>query len=255
MTAPAATAAASDTERATTGSRLAELSRDLYRRGWMPGTAGNISALLPGDRRALITASGRDKGELTADDMVLVHADSGRPLAPGALRPSAETSIHAAVYRTTGAGAVIHVHAPYATATASRYRGDRVRPLRLEHFELLKGLGLADPAGTDLPVFPNWPDVGRIADDVADHLARTPQAPPGLLIAHHGITAWGRDLAEARNRLECLEAICQLLVLGTEPAGPATHDPAGPATTDPIGRAATDPAGRATTDPAEENSR
>ncbi len=220
------TAAASDAERTSAGGRLAELSRDLYRRGWMPGTSGNISALLPGERRALITASGRDKGELTAESMVLVDADSGRAVAPGALRPSAETSIHAAVYRTTGAGAVIHVHAPYSTVTASRFRSDRVSPLRLEHFELLKGLALADPAGTDLPVFPNWPDVGRIADDVAHYLERTPQAPPGLLIAHHGITTWGRDLAEARNRLECLEAICQLLVLGIEPAGQATANPA-----------------------------
>ncbi|MEW2624766.1 methylthioribulose 1-phosphate dehydratase [Streptomyces sp. NPDC048106] len=223
---PTGTTPSSDADRRRVGGSLADLSRDLYRRGWMPGTSGNISARLPHERHALITASGRDKGELTAGDTVVVDADSGRDVAPGALRPSAETSIHAAVYRTTGAGAVIHVHAPYATATASGVRTDRVRPLRLEHFELLKGLALADPSRTDLPVFPNWPDVDRIADDVASYLERTPQAPPGLLIAHHGITTWGRDLAEARNRLECLEAICQLLVLGVGPADPITTNQA-----------------------------
>ncbi|MFI9645086.1 methylthioribulose 1-phosphate dehydratase [Streptomyces sp. NPDC052040] len=224
--APTGTTAPSDTDRRLLAGSLAGLSLDLYRRGWMPGTSGNISVRLPQDRRALITASGRDKGELTADDTVVVDTVSGRAVDPGALRPSAETSIHAAVYRTTGAGAVIHVHAPYATTAASGARADRVRPLRIEHFELLKGLGLADPSRTDLPVFPNWPDVDRIAGEVASHLERTPQAPPGLLIAHHGITTWGRDLAEARNRLECLEAICQLLVLGAGPAGPVTAHPA-----------------------------
>ncbi|MGW7117683.1 class II aldolase/adducin family protein [Streptomyces xanthophaeus] len=37
-----------------------------------------------------------------------------------------------------------------------------------------------------------------------------------MLIADHGITVWGSDLAQARNRLECFEAICQLLTLGVD---------------------------------------
>jgi methylthioribose-1-phosphate isomerase len=34
-----------------------------------------------------------------------------------------------------------------------------------------------------------------------------------LFIAGHGITAWGTDLAQARDRVECLEAICELVTL------------------------------------------
>ncbi len=34
----------------------------LYERGWMPGTAGNVSVRLPGGA-ALITAGGRDQRE------------------------------------------------------------------------------------------------------------------------------------------------------------------------------------------------
>ncbi|MEW2630991.1 methylthioribulose 1-phosphate dehydratase [Streptomyces sp. NPDC048389] len=205
-----------DAERVRVGSELAAFSRTLYERGWMPGTAGNVSVRLPG-RAVLITASGRDKGELTAEDMVVVLADTGEEAAPGRLRASAETTIHSAIYRTTDAGAVIHVHSPYATAVACR-TGHRTRltSLRIERFELLKGLGLADPTRTEVPVFPNWPEVPRIAADVADHLAATQHAPPALLITDHGITTWGRDLAQARNRLECLESICRLLLL----AGP-----------------------------------
>ncbi|MGY5128304.1 methylthioribulose 1-phosphate dehydratase [Streptomyces nigrescens] len=201
------------------GAELAAVSRALYERGWMPGTAGNLSVRLPGGA-ALITASGRDKGDMTAADMVTVRADTGEEVAPGRLRASAETTIHSAVYRTTDAGAVIHVHSPYATAVACRTgrSGDRARviPLRIERFELLKGLGLADPARTAVPVFPNWPEVPRIAADVAGYLATERDAPPALLITDHGITTWGRDLAQARNRLECLESICQLLLL-TDP--------------------------------------
>ncbi|WP_176710181.1 methylthioribulose 1-phosphate dehydratase [Streptomyces sp. Wb2n-11] len=200
-------------ERVRAGSGLAAVSRTLYERGWMPGTAGNLSVRLPGGA-ALITASGRDKGGMTAQDMVVVRADTGEEAAPGQLRASAETTIHSAVYRTTDAGAVIHVHSPYATAVACRTgRRTRLTSLRIERLELLKGLGLADSTHTEVPVFPNWPEVPRIAADVAGHLATTPQAPPALLITDHGITTWGRDLAQARNRLECLESICQLLLL------------------------------------------
>jgi methylthioribose-1-phosphate isomerase len=208
---------------------LAEFSRELYSRGWMPGTSGNLSVRAPDGPpgTVLITASGRDKGALTARDTVAVHAATGDPLparagryqGPGdVLRASAETSIHAAIYRTTTARAVIHVHSPYATAVACRAgRTDRLTTLRLERFELLKGLGLAAAAAAALPVFPNWADVPRIAAEVAAHLGAQadarPGALPGLLIADHGITVWGDDLAQARNRLECLEAICQLLTL------------------------------------------
>ncbi|MEU3959513.1 methylthioribulose 1-phosphate dehydratase [Streptomyces buecherae] len=213
------------------GAELARFSRQLYERGWMPGTAGNLSVRLS-DATALITASGRAKGELTAREVVAVHADSGAEVAPGPLRASAETTIHCAVYRATEARAVIHVHAPYATAAATRAgHPARRRTLRVERLELLKGLGLADPTSAALPVFPNWPDVPRIAADVASHLAATPDPPPALFITDHGVTTWGRDLAQARDRLECLEAICQLLLL-TGDLPPYTPDHAHDDTTD-----------------------
>ncbi|MFF4607288.1 S-methyl-5-thioribose-1-phosphate isomerase [Streptomyces sp. NPDC001339] len=197
---------------------LAELSRELYLRGWMPGTAGNLSVRLAGEQAgtALITASGRDKGSLTAQDVVAVDAATGEVRVPGRLKASAETAIHVAVYTATAAHAVVHVHSPYATVMAGRSaEPGRTAQLPLTRFELLKGLGLRDPSHTVLPVFPNWPDVRRIADEVAAYLTSRPDAPPALLIADHGITVWGQDLAQARNRLECVEAICRLLVLGT----------------------------------------
>ncbi|MFF7361822.1 S-methyl-5-thioribose-1-phosphate isomerase [Streptomyces sp. NPDC008125] len=204
---------------------LASLSRTLYERGWMPGTSGNLSARgsWGSGGTALITASGRDKGAMTGADMVPVDAATGRILDPAGPRASAETAIHAAVYRTTDARAVIHVHSPYATAAAVRAAGPRSGPasLLLRDFELLKGLGLADSTRTSVPVFANWPDVTRIADEVAAHLEAHPGAPPGLLIAHHGITVWGADLAQARNRLECFESVFHLMLLdGARPSMP-----------------------------------
>jgi len=203
-------------ERSAAAQDLADFARFLYLQGWMPGTSGNLSVRLQHQQAdtALITASGRDKGALTADDSIVIHAISGTPQEVTELKTSAETAIHTAIYDTTDARAVIHVHSPYATAIATRAaRGDRTAVVTLSQWELLKGLGLKDAAHTDVPVFRNWAHVPQIADDIRSHLQNQADAAPGLLIAHHGITTWGGDLAQARNRLECLEAIFQLLTL------------------------------------------
>lgn len=206
--------------KAERGRAIAGVARRLYERGWMPGTAGNISVRIGDD--ALITASGLSKGELSEDDTVLVTVADTTAHPGQSRKPSAETSIHTAVYRTTGAGAVVHVHSPFATALATTAaqpalaphaaRPDNsVTPLRISGYELLKGFGLADPASVQVPIFPNWPDVARIGADIETYLRENPAAPPILFITGHGITTWGDTLSQARDRAECLEALCELI--------------------------------------------
>ncbi|RDI60400.1 S-methyl-5-thioribose-1-phosphate isomerase [Nocardia pseudobrasiliensis] len=183
---------------------IAEISRGLYTRGWMPGTAGNIS--VRAGKTAIVTGSGLSKGELRAEDMVTVNiADSQR--VSGIRRPSAETTIHTAVYRATEAAAVVHVHPPHATAQSI----GAPPTLRFAGYELIKGL--APTETIDIPVFSNHADVPRIGADIERYLIEHPDAPPVLFIAGHGITAWGATLAQARDRAECLEAMCELATL------------------------------------------
>jgi methylthioribose-1-phosphate isomerase len=186
------------------GQQIVDIARSLYARGWMPGTAGNISVRT--GQTAAITGSGLSKGELTADDMVTVTVADSQPVS-GSRHPSAETAIHTAIYRATDANAVVHVHPPHATAqtigasTALTFTG----------YELIKGLGTT---GTiSIPVFTNHADVAGIGEDIEQHLKQHPDAPPVLFIGGHGITAWGADLAQARDRIECLEAMCELATL------------------------------------------
>ncbi|MER5885014.1 methylthioribulose 1-phosphate dehydratase [Streptomyces sp. NPDC001941] len=214
----------------SSGIQLAHAAKALYERGWMPGTSGNLSVRLPEPGGlALITAGGRDKGELTVQDMVEISVATGVLARPARLGASPESVLHAALYRTTTAGAVIHAHCPYATAAATlTARGRKAaepRHLRLERFELLKGLGTGDPDRVDVPVLANHADVERVADDVEDLLDTADDPPPVLLIADHGALAWGADLARARDHLERLESLCQLALL-TRGAGPALDGPA-----------------------------
>jgi methylthioribose-1-phosphate isomerase len=184
--------------------QISNIARSLYARGWMPGTAGNISVRT--GETAAITGSGLSKGELTADDMVTVTVADSQPVS-GGRRPSAETAIHTAIYRATDADAVVHVHAPHATAQTI----GASQTLTFSGYELIKGLGTTEKI--TVPVFTNHADVSRIGADIERHLTEHPEAPPVLFIAGHGITAWGADLAQTRDRLECLEAMCELATL------------------------------------------
>ncbi|MFH9426360.1 methylthioribulose 1-phosphate dehydratase [Streptomyces sp. NPDC017529] len=195
--------------------KVAAACRDLYRQGWAPGTAGNVS-VRAGDR-VTISASGRAKGRMSPRDTVVVSLNDGAPLVGESERPSAETSIHLAIYANVPAArAVVHAHPPYATALAATCEHGS-RSVEFGRWELAKGLGGPGLADTTVPVFRNWTDVPRIAEDVADALAaaRDDRSPttPALLIACHGATTWGSDLLEAVNRLECVEGLSHLTLL------------------------------------------
>jgi methylthioribose-1-phosphate isomerase/methylthioribulose-1-phosphate dehydratase len=191
---------------------LAETSAALYARGWLEGTAGNLSVRLPGGDTALITASGRSKGALTDADMVEVRVDDASRVHEGAPRPSAETTIHAALYRLSpDCNAIVHAHPPYATAVAILAARRGAGTVEFADLEIIKGLGLADPSKVVVPVFDNHAHVPRIAEDVAERIAE--DGPPVMLIGNHGATTWGPTLDVARNRMECLEAMCQLTLL------------------------------------------
>jgi methylthioribulose-1-phosphate dehydratase len=153
-------------------------------------------------RRLAVTVSGRHKGFLTPDDVMVVDLD-GRGEDP-AKRSSAETLLHCGIYRRfPKAGAVLHGHS-IANTVLSRRAGDR---LTLAGYELLKafpGLPTHDAAVT-LPVVPNDQDIARMQRGLDALWDGMPDIPPGYLIAGHGSYVWAADMAGALMRLEALE--------------------------------------------------
>ena len=181
---------------------------ELARAGWTPATSSNFSERLD-DRHAAITVSGRDKGRLTPDDIMVVDFD-GRPVAT-ALRPSAETLLHTRLYRRFAeVGCVLHTHSPVQTIASRVYAAQG--HVRLQGYELLKALhgNTTHDTALDLPVFPNTQDMTVLAAQVDALLDKQPMW--GYLIDGHGLYAWGRDMAEARRHLEAFEFLlhCEL---------------------------------------------
>ena len=182
--------------------------RELAAAGWTPATSSNFSLRLD-DRHAAITVSGRDKGRLVEDDIMVVDFD-GQPVAT-AHRPSAETLLHTQLYRRLSEiGCVLHTHSPVQTIASRLYAG--AGHLRLEGYELLKAFhgNRTHEAAIDVPVFANTQDMHTLAAQVDALLDR--QSLWGYLIDGHGLYAWGRDMAEARRHLEAFEFLfhCEL---------------------------------------------
>ncbi|CAD6006255.1 methylthioribulose 1-phosphate dehydratase [Agreia sp. COWG] len=198
------------------GSGLAAESARFAARGWMPGTAGNLSVTLGREPlRLAVTASGLDKGELTPADIVIVDERGDSVLGEGGSeqRPSAEAGLHARIARVTGAGAVIHVHA-LAAVTAAHVWPDGVV---LSDLEMLKGIGHAAHGETvTIPVIENGQDMTVLGDAFEARYVRPCEGAndvPALIVASHGIYAWGRDLRQARWHLELTEALLQIALV------------------------------------------
>lgn len=188
---------------------IAAAGRRLGALGLTPATSSNFSMRLGADHLA-ITISGRDKGALTADDIMVVD-DAGNAVGSAA-RPSAEALLHTQVYaRFAAANAVLHTHSRAQTVASRLYAREGV--IRFEGYELQKAIAghTTHESHIDLPVFPNTQQMPELVEKV-DTWIGAGKPLYGYLIDGHGIYTWGRDMTEAERHLEAFEFLlnCEL---------------------------------------------
>ena len=198
-----------DPERlAACAAELIANTRELSALRWTPATSSNFSMRLD-DRHAAVTVSGRDKGKLTAADIMVVDF-AGHAVAT-VQRPSAETLLHTQLYaRLPDVGCVLHTHSQVQTLASRLYAG--AGHVRFEDYELIKAFHGQDTHATtmDVAVLPNNQHIPTLAAQVDVLLDQAPMW--GYLIEGHGMYAWGRDMAEARRHLDAFEFLlgCEL---------------------------------------------
>ncbi|CAH1043187.1 methylthioribulose 1-phosphate dehydratase [Halomonas sp. TD01] len=164
--------------------------------GWTPATGGNFSART--ESGYWVTASGRDKTRIQAEDLLLCDLD-GRVLS-GDGKPSAESDLHAALYRLDPTiNCVLHTHTLASTVLSRRFPNG----IELSGFEMQKALAgnVTHDASVLLPVVPNSQDM----DELAEHVRLGWPMPWGFLVAGHGIYAVGDSIASCRRHLEAIE--------------------------------------------------
>ena len=177
----------------------------------MLGTSGNLSILISelrapsSELRFLITASGKDKGELTEDDFLLVD-EFGQTHESAPTKPSAETLLHSAIYKHTGAKAVFHVHTTNSTLLSMKSKDNVI----FSDFEMLKGFGFkTHDVKATIPIIENSQNMKYLASIAPSYIN---EEVSGLLLKGHGIYAWGNSVQETKRHVEIFEFLFEYRV-------------------------------------------
>ena len=173
--------------------RLCEFVRRAYRQRLFISTQGSFSVRLS-DSSFLITPSGVDRGSLEPRDLALV--ENGRVEA--GVQPSRAAPIHDAIYRAhPHIGAIVNAYSVNATAFSVSNEVIDTRTIP-ESYVVIRRPGLA-----------NFGVQFSDPDGLAGLLSPT---RPALILENDGVLVTGRDMVEAFDRLEVLEATAEALI-------------------------------------------
>lgn len=175
---------------------LTRLCRLLYDKNLVTATDGNVSLRLD-ESRLLLTPSGRNKGFLQSEEILVLSFDG--EVLEGFGKASKELPMHQAIYRKrSDVNAVIHTHPVFATAFAMAGKNIPDNYL-IETRMMLKGVALAEYAtpGTQ---------------EMAEVILPCVEAVDAILLKNHGAVTYGKDLMDAFNRMEVLEAVAKTII-------------------------------------------
>ena len=190
--------------------QLARFGKWLYRLGFVPGTAGNLSVRLSSDR-ILATPTAMSKFLLKASDMVVVDME-GRRIGDSR-NVTSEIGMHLAIYhQRPDVQAVVHAHPPIATGFASG------------------GLGLEEPLCSEivmtLGAVPLAPYATTGTADVASSIQPLIVNHDAVLLANHGVVTAADTLQNAFMRMETVEHFAHICLVARQLGcpQPLSHD-------------------------------
>ncbi|WP_082744028.1 class II aldolase/adducin family protein [Alicyclobacillus mali (ex Roth et al. 2021)] len=171
--------------------------RALANSGFVHGPGGNASIRLDRETMA-ITASGSSFGSLVPDDFVKVNLETGEYGLSAVSRPSSETSMHIAIYRTNPEiNVVLHTHPTYCIALSTV--GDRL-PILFPDQAALVGK-------TELLRY-MLPTTEQFGEAVASALVKSNGC--SLILQNHGLVVTGSTVLQAYYRTQIIEQACKI---------------------------------------------
>jgi L-fuculose-phosphate aldolase len=180
---------------------LVRFARKLSASGLVRSTQGNLSLRDSRSGLVIVTPSGMEYEGMEPADMIVLAADG--TLVDGRWKPTTEAPTHLAIYRARpDVGAVIHAHAPHATAFGVAYQPI---PVVLEEAALCLGgpvpIAPFQPSGTD--------SFARLIVEVLGDGA-------AVVWGNHGILVAGPTLKQAYAMVHACEDNAQAYLLALQ---------------------------------------
>lgn len=163
--------------------------------GLSKGTSGNISIYDPASGYMAITPSGVGYFETTIEDIVILDLQGN--MIEGSRKPSSEHALHATIYKLhPEARGVVHAHSTFCTTFACMNK-----PIEAVHYLL---------AGAQCDTIPcaEYATYGTPA--LADKVKEVSGKGLAILLANHGMVAFGPSLSNAFNVAENVEWVAEI---------------------------------------------
>jgi L-fuculose-phosphate aldolase len=176
---------------------IVRYGRMLHERFFVAATDGNLSVRLE-DGTVLCSPTCVSKGMMEPDDLVIVDM-AGRKLR-GHRPPSSEIAMHLLIYRLRpDVHGVVHAHPPTATGYAAA------------------GMALTEPLVSEIVItlgsVPLAPYATPGTAELSDSLQPLIPDHDAILMANHGVVAYGEDLNVAYMKMETVEHFAKIALV------------------------------------------
>ena len=188
---------------------VCEANLELYRKGIVIYTWGNVSGIDRASGNLVIKPSGVSYEHMTAGDMVVVNVQSGA-VAEGKWKPSSDTATHLELYRRfPEIGGVTHTHSVHAVSFAQA--GMAIPALGTTHADYFYGDVPCTRELTAEEVAQAYEvNTGKVIVEKLSQSSAGVMAVPAILVKNHGPFTWGRDAAESVYHAVVLETVAQM---------------------------------------------
>ncbi len=189
--------------------RVLKANVDLWEKGIVIYTWGNVSEI---DRRTnyvYIKPSGVDYSIMTEEDIVVVDLLTG-DIVCGDKKPSTDTPTHLEIYKAfPEVGGITHTHSIYAVAFAQA--GLDIPIMGTTHADYFAGDIPCTRPMTDEEICRDYEEnTGRVIVDTFNDRSINPKDIPAVLVRNHGPFIFGTNSTESEYNAVVLETIAKM---------------------------------------------
>ena len=184
---------------------VCEANIELFKRGVVIFTWGNVSAIDEESKLVVIKPSGVPYDQMTPNDMVVLNLQG--EIVEGKLKPSSDTATHLELYRNfKEIKAIAHTHSTYATAFAQAGKeieilGTTAADYFYENIKVSRALTEAEMNEYEL-------NTGKV---IVERLKdKDIMASPAILVKTHAPFIFGKDVLNVVHNAVVLEEIAKM---------------------------------------------